>query len=55
MRAELSKFRQTISINKYTNRFRQVTTILGWEDVSLIDRFYEGFKKEVKDRINVFD
>ncbi len=44
-----------MSVNKYISRFRQVITILGWEDASLIDKFYEGFKKEVKDGISIFD
>ncbi len=44
-----------MSIDKYISRFRQITTTLEWEDTSLIDKFYEGFKKEVKNRINIFN
>ncbi len=55
MKAELSRLRQTMSVGEYTSRFRQVITILEQKDTSLIDRFYKGFKKEVKDGINAFD
>lgn len=44
-----------MSIDEYISRFRQITTTLEWEDTSLIDKFYEGFKKEVKNRINIFN
>lgn len=51
----MSRLRQTMFMDEYTSRFKQVIATLEWEDASLIDRFYKGLKKEVKDRINVLD
>ncbi|KID59580.1 gag polyprotein, partial [Metarhizium brunneum ARSEF 3297] len=47
----IDQLRQKGSTSDYTARFRQVTSVLDWEDEPLMSAFFKGLKEEIKDKL----
>ncbi|KAF5133292.1 Retrotransposon-like protein 1 [Metarhizium anisopliae] len=47
----MDQLRQKGSTSDYAARFRQVTSVLDWEDEPLMSAFFKGLKEEIKDEL----
>lgn len=48
---QLTLLKQIRSALKYTAKFKQISTQLGWDNGPLISQFYEGLKDKVKNEL----
>lgn len=47
----MDQLKQKGSASDYAARFRQVTSVLDWEDEPLMSAFFKGLKEEIKDEL----
>jgi Retrotransposon gag protein/Zinc knuckle len=48
---KIERLRQERSVAIYTSRFRQIVSLLNWDNSALMSRYYRGLKDDIKDEI----